>query len=193
MNAKTNKIVAVVIIAIGILALLDNLFEGFNFWDFLRRLWPVVLIVLGVYILKSRRGVGAEVVADDGISENTLLGDMDISLSGSEVNGQHYSTLIGDIRIDLTGAGFRVGENRISVFALVGDIRLKIPDGIPVRLSSRSLVGDIEFDDLRRDGFFQRLNHTDDKYESSEKRLRLSVDCLIGDLKVNRINIDDVN
>jgi predicted membrane protein len=62
-----------------------------------------------------------------------------------------------------------------------------------VKLSTQSLIGDIRFGDMKRDGFFQKLDHVDDNYESAEKKLFLSVSGVIGDLEVHKMKIDDVN
>ncbi len=193
MKSKTNRLVGGLIIAVGALILIDNIFGGFDFWDFIWKLWPVALIVLGIYIIKNQGRIRGNIESGDFTAENRLFGDLDIALSGKEVTDRHYSVLIGDIKIDLTGADFKVGENKISASSLVGDIRIKIPDKLPVKISSRSIIGDIGFDDLRRDGFFQKLHHTDDNFGSSEKKLLLTVNGIIGDSNVNRIKIDDVN
>jgi len=188
-----NRIVGGLIIAVGALILIDNIFGGFDFWDFIWKLWPVALIVPGVYIIKNQRRIRGDIESGDFTSENRLFGDLDISLRGKEIADCHFSTLIGDIKIDLTSAELKTGENKISASSLVGDIRIKTPDHLPIKLSSRSIIGDMRFEDLRRDGFFQKLDHIDDNFGSSEKKLSLTVNGIIGDLNVNRIKIEDVN
>lgn len=193
MKSKTNRLVGGLIIAIGALILIDNIFGGFDFWDFIWKLWPIALIILGIYIIKNQRKIRGDIESGDLASENNFFGDLDINLSGKEVTDRHYSVLIGDIKIDLTAADFKVGDNKISASSLVGDILIKIPNKLPVKLSSRSIIGNIKFDDLRRDGFFQKLHHTDDNFGASEKKLLLTLSGLIGDSNVNRIKIVDVN
>ncbi|UCE65598.1 MAG: hypothetical protein JSU85_12115 [Candidatus Zixiibacteriota bacterium] len=193
MKSKTNRIIGTLIIAIGVLVLIDNVFGGFDFWDFIWKLWPIALIALGIYIIRNRRRIRGSVGSGGFASENSFFGDQDITLSGKQVTDHHYFVLIGDIKIDLTAADFKTGENKISASSLVGDIRIKIPDKLAVKLSSRSIVGGIGFDDLRRDGFFQKLHHTDDNFGSSEKKLLLTVNGVIGDSNINRIKIDNVN
>lgn len=192
MKSDSRNIIGGLIIALGIIFLIDSLFD-FNFWNFIWKLWPVVLILLGIYILMNQGRFSGEFKSGEVSSDSRLFGDMDISLSGKEILDHHYSTLIGDMKLDLTGAVIKSGETKISVSSLIGDVRIKIPEGIPVKLSSQLIIGDIRFNDLKRDGFFQRLDHVDDNYESAENRLFLSVSGIIGDLDINRIRIDDVN
>jgi predicted membrane protein len=175
LKSDSRKIIGGLIIALGIIFLIDGFFN-FDFWNFIWKLWPVALIVLGVYILRNQSRFRGDFKSGDISSDSRLFGDMDISLSGKEVIDHHYSTLIGDVKIDLTGAEFVPGE-----------------DNIPVKLSTQSLIGDIRFGDMKRDGFFQKLDHVDDNYESAEKKLFLSVSGVIGDLEVHKMKIDDVN
>ncbi|UCC79401.1 MAG: cell wall-active antibiotics response protein [Candidatus Zixiibacteriota bacterium] len=193
MKSKTNRIVGGLIIAFGALILLDNIFGGFDFWDFIWKLWPIALIVLGVYIIGKQRKIRGDIESGDFTSEYRIFGDLDVSFRGKEIANHHLSALVGDMRIDLTGANIKAGENKISASSLIGDIRILIPENIPVKLSSWSVIGDIRFDDLRRDGFFQKLDQMDDNFGSSEKKLLLTVNGIIGDVNVNRIRIDDVN
>jgi lia operon protein LiaF len=192
LKSDSRKVIGGLIIGLGIIFLIDSLFD-FDFWNFIWKLWPVALIVLGVYILRNQSRFRGDFKSGDMSSDSRLFGDMDISLSGKEVVDHHYSTLIGDVKIDLTGAEFVPGEKKISISFLIGDVRIKIPENIPVKLSSQSLIGDIRFDDMKRDGFFQKLDHVDDNYESAGKKLFLSVSGVIGDLEVCKMKIDDVN
>jgi len=192
LKTDSRKVIGIVVIGLGVIFLIDSLFD-IDFWGFIWKLWPVVLIILGVYILKSQDRFKSDFKSGDISSDSRLFGDMNISMSGKEIDDHRYSTLVGDMKIDLTGARRKPGENKISVSVLIGDVLIKIPDDIPVRLSSQSLIGDIRFEDLRRDGFFQRLDHVDDNYESAEDKLFLSVNGIIGDLEIHRIKIGDVN
>lgn len=192
MKTDGRKLIGGLVIALGIIFLLDSLFD-FNFWHFIWKLWPLVLIVLGIYILKNQELFGGDFKTGDFSSDSRLFGDLDISLSGKEILNHRFSTLMGNIKLDLTGAEFKAGETKIGVSSLVGKVRIKIPDGIPVKLSTHALKGDIRFDDLKRDGFFQKLDHIDINYVSAEKKLLLGVSSIIGDLDINRIKIDDVN
>ena len=192
MRTDSRKIIGIVIIALGAIFLIDSLFN-IDFWGFIWKLWPVVLIVLGLYILKNQERFKGDSKSGDFSSDSRLFGDLDISMGGKEIDDHRYSTLVGDMKVDLSGGEFKSGEKKIGISVLIGDVSIKIPGNIPVRLSSQSLIGDIRFDDLRRDGFFQRLDHVDDNYESAESKLFLSVSGIIGDLEIHRIKIGDVN
>jgi hypothetical protein len=102
LKSDSRKVIGGLIIGLGIIFLIDSLFD-FDFWNFIWKLWPVALIVLGVYILKNQSRFRGDFKSGDISSDSRLFGDMDISLSGKEVIDHYYSTLIGDVKIDLTG------------------------------------------------------------------------------------------
>ncbi len=50
---STQPIGAFLLIALGVLLLLDNI-SGLNIWRWIENLWPVLLIVIGVWLLRKR-------------------------------------------------------------------------------------------------------------------------------------------
>ena len=68
------------------------------FWGFIWKLWPFVLIALGVYILKNQGRFGGENSSDGLYSESKLFGDLKMNFDGREIGGGKFSTLIGDIK-----------------------------------------------------------------------------------------------
>ena len=193
MNWKSNKTIGGLIILIGLFFLIENLFGNFEFWKFIWKLWPLALIFLGILVLKHRKNAIGDAESHESSSESVLFGDLDIIISESESREHNYSILFGDTKIDASRFELKPGENKIIVSSLIGDILIKIPEEVPVRLSTKFLIGDVRFEDLRREGFFQRLDHSDDTFESSEKKLVIDVRGLIGDLRINRIKINDVH
>jgi hypothetical protein len=53
---KSNLIPAFVLIALGVLLLMDNLIPEFRITAVIFKWWPVILIVLGVNMLVRRTG-----------------------------------------------------------------------------------------------------------------------------------------
>jgi hypothetical protein len=52
---KSNVVAAVILIALGVLLLANNLIPEFRIWHMLLKWWPLVLIALGVSLL-TRKG-----------------------------------------------------------------------------------------------------------------------------------------
>jgi predicted membrane protein len=148
LKSDSRKIIGGLIIALGIIFLIDGFFN-FDFWNFIWKLWPVALIVLGVYILRNQSRFRGDFKSGDISSDSRLFGGMDISLSGKEVIDHHYSTLIGDVKIDLTGAEFVPGEKKISVSFLVDDNYESAEKKL--FLSVSGVIGDLEVHKMKID------------------------------------------
>lgn len=193
MKSDTRSLIGWAIVVIGAISLIDNLFGDAHFWNLIWKLWPLILVVLGVYIIRNQNRFRRNTDSDNLSSETRLFGDLDISLGGMDTGDHRFSTLIGDIKIDLSEVNFDPGEKEIEATVLIGDTRILVPERVSVKLSSQCLLGDIKFDDLKRKGFFQKLDRADGGYETADKKLLLNVSSLIGDLEVLRVKTDDVN
>ena len=87
MKIKTDgrKLAGGLIIAVGIIFLLDNFWGGFDFWGLIWKFWPLVLVLLGAYILKNQGRFKSDVSFDGGNSEGKLFGDLNIDFDGREI------------------------------------------------------------------------------------------------------------
>ncbi len=189
MKIKTDgrKLAGGLIIAVGIIFLLDNFWGGFDFWGLIWKFWPLVLVLLGAYILKNQGRFKSDVSFDGGNSESKLFGDLNIDFDGREIGGNKFSTLIGDIRLNLLNASFGPEEQAIDISFLLGDVNIILPHEAAVNLSVQSFIGDVRIGEIKRDGFFKKFEHVDEKYDSAEKKLRIVVSGLIGDLNISKI------
>ncbi|OGC95698.1 MAG: hypothetical protein A2W25_04055 [candidate division Zixibacteria bacterium RBG_16_53_22] len=174
------------IICLGIIFLLGNIYPDFNLWHFVGRLWPVILIIIGIYILVSqnrfRRHPGIRVA-----SHSRMVGDLRLDYKGKEIGHVGASQLIGDLTIDLTGARLKPGVNTLNVSGVIGDTSIFLSSSFPLKISARSIVGDLRFDNRREEGFFPKLEYADNRYEQAAEKLLVTVSGVIGDISMQRI------
>jgi hypothetical protein len=87
--------------------------------------------------------------------------------------GARGATLLGDIVYDLRECDFSFGVGSLEVFAILGDVRVIVPRGLPVRTRVSRLLGDAVIDpDLSSD------------LRPGEPGLDLRIFSLLGDVKV---------
>lgn len=175
MRNKGQILLGAVIVVAGLAILLETVFHI----DLGMVCWPSVLILLGVWII-ARPYL---------ISRNTALG---LSLFGPvhrkgpwQVTDQEIWLFVGDVRLDLTQAEIPPRESVIRVFSFVSDVRMVVPEGVGVSISSTAFVTDARLLGQRREGFLEtRL--VSEGYEAAERRVRLETICFVADLKVAR-------
>jgi lia operon protein LiaF len=195
-----NVIIGLIIVAIGGLMLLDSFgFINFNFWRMVGKLWPVILIVIGLLIILERDKLKnhdepiekePDSKSGDKSKESTAFGIIgDIRLAGfTEVPDTiDKSLLIGDIVIDLSNARLPEGECHISVSALIGDIDIILPANFPVAANLSCLIGETTMDRRKSEGIAANIKHEDDHYANAPSRLSIHSRALIGDISVIHI------
>ncbi len=176
-----RKLTGWAILALGLLSLLDN-FIGFDFWSIIWKLWPLILILLGLYILVGRGQFGS-----DSSAENKFIGDLKINYAGRQIGDSRSSIFMGELSIDLAGSVLRNGLNRLEISFGMGDVDISVPRDFIIRVTARSIAGDLKYDSQKSEGFFPKLEYSDDGYESSERKLHIDVSGLFGELSVRKI------
>jgi len=176
MRNKSQLIVGLVIVLIGVTLLIGNLFHV-NLWDFF---WPLVFIGLGIWMLVRPRTVktGTKV-------QHRLLGDIRRA-GGWQVTDEEFWILVGDIKLDMTAAQIPEGETLIRTYGFVGSIRVRVPEGVGISVSSTALVTDAKILGHKQENFLTPLHEVSDDYEAAERKIRLECSAFVADLKVRR-------
>lgn len=175
MQNRGMAYLALVIIAVGVLLLLSELFD-FNFWAFC---FPTGLILLGLFVLLRPRflepGVDSRVV---------LIGDIEANGPG-ELASEEFIGLIIDATYDLTKYDIPPGETIIRGFSLIGDVEIFAPADIGVEVTTASFITDFKLaGEEEQTYFFAPHTWKSDGYKAMERRVRFEVTQFIGDVKV---------
>ena len=179
-----NYILGIIIILLGLIFLFN-----FDLGDFLGKVWPLILIAFGLYLMVSHRkktAIGAESLAGSGYESGIpgIAGDIKVSGLKDGVGIVDKSLLFGDIVINLADSKLLEGENTINSSVLFGDITIVIPEGFPLKVDLAACIGDLNFKDKRVDGFFPNIKHTDENYDNAQARLFIKGRLCFGDIKV---------
>jgi len=142
---------------------------------------PLGLIASGVLLL-----LRPQLVGPDTEFRLKLLGDVH-RYGAWEVADEEIWIGVGDVRLDMTSADIPVGETRFRVFGFVGDVKVLVPEGVGVAVSSMSFVMDARVLGQRRDGFLTPLHFASDNYETAERKVQLETNFFVGNLRVKRV------
>jgi len=174
MRTKTMTYVGIGMIVLGILALISNL-TGIDFWQFC---FPIGLIGLGfLVLLRPRR------TRDGVVVHFELLGD--IRRGGAWlVEPEEFWSFIGDTKLDFSQAQLSEGETLLWVNSFIGDTTLSVPPGLGLALNTETVVSSVKWFGAKQDQILQRLELATPEYVSAERKLRIKVFSVIGDIKV---------
>jgi predicted membrane protein len=176
------------LIAIGILALLDSL-EVVSFWPALGKLWPLILIALGIWLLFKRGYFHKDVTVhiQEGKKHTKAFGDLKIDSSGIDPHGMDVEMGFGDLEVNLTKANFSDRENVIHLALGFGDVKVWIPSDVKALISASCGAGEIDVLGKREEGLGNKVDHQDEGYDSAQKKLKIMAKLGFGDMKISRI------
>jgi lia operon protein LiaF len=178
----------IALILIGFLALLDS-FELVSFWSGLGKLWPLVLVGLGIWLLVRRRHLywDEKVEIKEGKKYSKAFGDLKIDSGGLDPHGMDVEMGFGDLETNLARASFSDRENVIHLALGFGDIRVWVPAGVKVKVTASCGAGDIDVLGKTTDGLGRTLDYQDEDYDSVQKRVKILAKIGFGDIKISRV------
>lgn len=178
----------VILIILGVLALLDSL-EILSFWSALGKLWPLLLIAVGIWLLVKRRHLywGEKVDIREGKKYSKAFGDLKIDTAGMDPHGMDVEMGFGDLEVNLNKASLSDGENVIHLALGFGDIKVWVPSDMKIKALASCGAGDIDVLGKFADGLGKSLDYQDENYDADQKKLKIYAKIGFGDIKISRI------
>ncbi len=180
---------------IGLFGILSNAgATGISGSDIARFGWPLILVAVGLSILLGDRNLffrklffrhGFDEAERDAYSQVRHLGDL--------YHGRAPWTLdqdleffhgIGDVVIDFTTAEIKPGNHRVYLKAGVGDVTIRVPDGVNVDIDASVGVGELDVFGEQKSGIGGLSLKRALNVEESDATVRIEARMGIGDMKV---------
>jgi hypothetical protein len=140
--------------------------------------WPVLLIILGVWLLARPR-------LERGGSNVILIGDF--RRKGMwNVTSTDVWLGIGDVHLDFMQSEIPPGETVFRVNGLIGSFKAEVPAGTPVMVNASALVTDTNIFGQKTDNILTPVRYRSEGYDTAERKLRFDTTQLIGDVKVRQ-------
>ncbi len=206
MKNSSNLIWGLIFIAAGIVFLLHN-YHYIDAWEVVRTYWPLILVAIGLKILwdvkqsasvkvigepskkdwersESGRSGYRSTTALDILSESNVMGDIKVTVESENFQGGSVNTVFGDTKLDMSKIIVAEGEHMLRISGVFGDVKIDIPQNLPIRVSGNTLAGDIVIREYKKSGIGQSLSYQSQDYETAQKKLHISVSQVFGDVKI---------
>ena len=193
---KKREFWGILILLAGVVLLLSNFpFFDYSVRHFLRNLWPLLLIAVGIALI-IHHATKRETDPGDtfqmppgqgfvgGISKT--FGDIRVELKDREIDGLSVSTVFGDNTISLSGARLKNGINRLMVSGVFGDITVIIPSNMEVFAYGSTTFGDVFILGKTETGISNHLQGQTDGYDTAGAKVHISAGTTFGDVKIFR-------
>ncbi len=186
----------IILIVLGLLFLLNNL-DIVSFHDVFRNFWPLILVLVGIYIIfknyrrtapdnkETKIKTGLDITADkEDIDESNVFGDINVNIKSENFQKGTVRTVFGKVTADLTEIKIAKGENHLYLNAVFGEIKVRTADNLTVKVIASNLGGAINVFGQKRDGLNQRLVYQSDNYDLANAKLVLYCNVTFGEIQV---------
>ena len=137
-----NSFPGLVFLIIGLLFLLGN-FDIINFGFNL--LWPIIIILIGIGILRHGMGVSGRAALDsDVINIVAILGGGEHNYSSTSLRGGKVFAFMGGAKLNLRQTEIAGDSMVIDALAIMGGVEIIVPDSWQVTVHGIPLLGGMD-------------------------------------------------
>ena len=174
---RGQVVVGIIIILLGVVFLLDNVFHI----NLSAIFWPLVLIGLGVFVLIRPRMVDR----DTAVTQR-FLGEIDRA-GEWDVQSEEFQSFIADTSLDVTRANLPEGTTTFRFMNFVGDIELIVPESVGVSVQSSAFVSNVRINGRKEESFLGSLEMQTEDYKAAASKIRVEASGFVNEIKVRRI------
>ena len=167
----------IAIIVIGLLFLLSAL-TGFNLWGLI---CPAALILIGVALIVRTRRVDSN--TDFSVK---AIGDIR-RRDGEKLKNQEIWVGIADVDFFPAEPDIPTGETRLRLLGFVGDLDLRIPEGVGLSIASLAFVTEAKILGNKTSNIVTPFEYASPGYAEAERKIRLEATFFVADIKVRRL------
>jgi predicted membrane protein len=200
MNKSGGIWLGILLIAVGALLLLDNMYVV-DFSEIFHTYWPVLLIIWGLNILGRRSSAPSTQEPSSGrvdgatatvypsseaqyLSSSTVFGDYTVAIQSKSFAGGIVSTTFGNTDIDFLNARLAEGEHSLKLDGVFGNTTLHLPKEMAFVVFANTTFGNILINDQRKEGISSSLDYASPNFHTAKERLRISASRVFGSIRV---------
>jgi lia operon protein LiaF len=194
----------------GSLILLDEWNKvDFNYGSWWK-LWPLFIIAIAIYRVAMNKSIKVTYTHEDINKEKTkaefdigekhkpklkkhkvnkgfIVGEIKLSEPNWPLEPMKFNNVVGDYYFDLSKAFIPEGETPVEIKGWVGDVKVIIPENVPVEITIKVKVGEVKLfeqksSEIRSDFYYQSPG-----YEQSSKKIKLLVNVKVASIRISEV------
>jgi lia operon protein LiaF len=211
-NREGSLFFSTFLILFSSLLILDR-FEmiSFKFLD-IWKLWPVLFIIIALSLIFKKNSVKIHFsgslppdVIDKKLLDNhdsddqgfykerkkvrgLSIGDVSFKESNWSLEPMELYNSIGDYYVDFSKAFIPEKETPITVQGWIGDVKMIVPENIPVHIEADINIGDIRIFEHKTDSVNHRtLEFKSPGYDEATRKLKIKIKLKIGSIRIDKV------
>lgn len=187
---------SLVLFVFGGLLLLGRLdFITYRFSD-IYKLWPLLIIYIGISIIGRSRNQKTSNVFNkkDTAYESKVIYEKDFTIGNHEYKEENWEVVpmdlwnaAGNYYLDFTKAIIPEEEIPILINSWAGDIKILLPEHLEIRIAAVVKAGEINIFNKSVDGINRKLFYESPGYANALSKLDFKLDLKAGSIKVSHI------
>ncbi|MCR8849621.1 cell wall-active antibiotics response protein LiaF [Rossellomorea sp. SC111] len=198
-------------LALGMLIILDRYavldFDYGNWW----KLWPVIIIAIAIHRIVRNKPIKVSISSDypfdkhadsndlgqpldqkilqkkNKVNKGFIVGDIRFAEPNWPLENMKLYNAIGDYYFDFSKAFIPEGETPVDIKGWIGDVKMIIPENVPVEITLKVQVGDVKLFDQKSADIRSELYYRSPRYVEASKKIKLTIDVKIGSIRITRI------
>lgn len=161
LNNSKNSAVGIIFVVIGLFGIVGRI-APFDFHFSFRDYWPILLIIIGFFILFRKREITIPVVPKEyegsqmnnpqsttynTIDESTVFNSVNRIIESDNFRGGRVSSIFGSTKLNFTKSKLAPGENVLEINCIFGGCDITLPKEWKVIVNVSAVFGG--FDDKR--------------------------------------------
>lgn len=163
------------------------------------KLWPILLILMALSLLFKKSKLQIDIDFSSKETEfsgsdqhekkivSGLIGEVSYKDSNWALEPMMLNNSIGDYFLDLSKAFIPERETPIIINGSIADIKMIIPENIPVNITANSKIGDVRIFDIKGDTLNRNVFYKTQGYDEATRKLKITINVKIGSIRIDKV------
>ncbi len=158
LNNSKNSIVGIILVIIGLFGIFNHI-APFNIYFSFRDYWPVLLIIIGFFILFRRKdsqippksstdvpgqSFDQQTYSGDMIEESSIFNSTNRLITSDNFRGGRITSIFGSSKINFAKSKLAPGENTLELTCIFGGCDIVVPKDWKVIMNVTAVFGGFE-------------------------------------------------
>lgn len=163
------------------------------------KLWPILIILLALSLLfkkskwqididfSTKKPAFSDSDQDEKKIVSGLIGEVSYNDSNWALEPMVLNNSIGDYFLDLSKAFIPERETPIIINGSIADIKMIIPENIPVNITANSKIGDVRIFDIKGNTLNRTVFYKTQGYDEATRKLKITINVKIGSIRIDKV------
>lgn len=134
-----------------------------------------------------KKGLDGELLGGRKKVRGLTIGDISFKENNWALEPMELYNTIGDYFIDFNKAYIPEKETSVTLKGWIGDVKMIIPEGVPVSIQANIKVGDVRIFEHKSEAINRYLEYKTPGYDEATRKLKIMIELKIGSIRIDKV------